>query len=680
LTYVAAYPSAGIWTAPDWAVTNIDPGQTEVLTLEVLVGADTSGQTLTNTVSHVQDQDDSNTTLDDLEATIVVTSADIGVTKTVDNSSPLELANINYTISVSNTGPNTATGVSITDLLPSELMYISDNSGGAYNSGSGLWTIGTLADGQTKELLITASVRINTVGITITNTTSNLIADQGDLNPSNNVASVSIVPVREVDLSLTKEFVDGTDVPWIANLKMFEIKVTNEGVSIATGVEVTDLLPSGYSFVGYSSTVGAYNYVSGIWDIGQILPGTVVVLTIDVIVLGTGDYENCAEITAINETDIDSTPGNGDPTEDDYACAGITYGTDLDLGVEKTVLNNELTPNVGTQITFKIELTNHGLLDAYSVQLRDIIPTGYQYVNYSASSGVYNEATGIWSLSSIAKQSTEELLVTVLVNSIGDYENCVNIIESSNSDSNALNDTSCITVVPIAIVDLELDKRVSDNKPTSGDEIEFTIRLINKGPSLATGVQVLDNLPSGYQFVSYYSTEGSFDEISGIWDVGMVYLGIEEELVIRVKVLSTGEWDNTAEVYTCIEVDIDSTPGNNNPDEDDQDTVEVDVIIDLFIPEEFTPNGDGINDTFEIDNLSVLYPNFKIVIVNRWGNKVFEYQHSGNPNTKPIWWDGYSGGAVNLGSGDVPVGTYFYTIEFNNNDRAPQTGWVYLRR
>jgi len=35
---------------------------------------------------------------------------------------------------------------------------------------------------------------------------------------------------------------------------------------------------------------------------------------------------------------------------------------------------------------------------------------------------------------------------------------------------------------------------------------------------------------------------------------------------------------------------------------------------------------------------------------------------------------------VNLGSGDVPDGTYFYTIEFNNNDRAPQTGWVYLRR
>jgi gliding motility-associated-like protein len=55
---------------------------------------------------------------------------------------------------------------------------------------------------------------------------------------------------------------------------------------------------------------------------------------------------------------------------------------------------------------------------------------------------------------------------------------------------------------------------------------------------------------------------------------------------------------------------------------------------DLVIPNVFTPNGDGINDFFEILNLEH-YPMAQIVIYNRWGNKVFE--HSDYYNN---WWDG----------------------------------------
>ena len=67
-------------------------------------------------------------------------------------------------------------------------------------------------------------------------------------------------------------------------------------------------------------------------------------------------------------------------------------------------------------------------------------------------------------------------------------------------------------------------------------------------------------------------------------------------------------------------------------------------------------------------------------IVNRYGNIVYKYKHNGDPNTTPRWWDGYSDGRWNLDSLELPVGTYFYTINFNNNERKPQTGWIYLRR
>jgi len=75
-----------------------------------------------------------------------------------------------------------------------------------------------------------------------------------------------------------------------------------------------------------------------------------------------------------------------------------------------------------------------------------------------------------------------------------------------------------------------------------------------------------------------------------------------------------------------------------------------------------------------------LYPNFSMEIVDRYGNIVYTYKHNGDPYSTPQWWDGYSNGRMNFSSEVLPAGTYFYTIYFNNDDRGPKTGWVYLRK
>jgi uncharacterized repeat protein (TIGR01451 family) len=289
----------------------------------------------------------------------------------------------------------------LVDNFPNGVTYVSDDSAGAYNPGSGIWTLGDVADGAVKTLIIEAIVNLGTSGQTITNTTSNLSLDQADIDASNNIGSVAIVPVRETDLSLVKSFADNTGAPNYGNLKTFELIVSNSGSSIATGVEVTDLLPSGYNFISYSSTTGVYDEVSGIWKVGTVVPGNDLVLLIEVEVLGTGDYDNCAEITKMNETDSDSTPGNGNPNEDDYACASISFGADLDLGVQKTIVGNTVAPSVGDPIVFNIELTNYGLLDVLQVSVEDILPDGYTYTSYQATSGTYNISNGIWLVSNV---------------------------------------------------------------------------------------------------------------------------------------------------------------------------------------------------------------------------------------------------------------------------------------
>ncbi|MEG1228884.1 MAG: gliding motility-associated C-terminal domain-containing protein, partial [Flavobacterium sp.] len=681
LTFVSATPGKGVWTTPNWTVGTLQPGEEGSIEIKAIVGLDQGGNVLVNTVSNTQDQFDTNRTPDDPTETITVTNLDLAVVKTVNNATPNEGETIRYTIRVTNNGASDATNVSLVDKLPVGVTYVSDVvSAGNYNNGSGLWTIGNLVNGAVATLTIDATVNARTYGTTITNTTSAVKADQADSNPTNNIGSVAIVPTAYIDLSLSKEIVGNVTNPAVGDVITFEIRVMNDGPTKATGVEVVDLIPSGYKFINYSSTIGTYSPSTGLWKVGFVEPGNTAVLLVDVRVLDNGNYMNCAEITKANEPDIDSTPGNGNDLEDDYACAAAAPNQSVDLAVVKTILKNTMNPKVNSEISFEILLTNNGDIDATGVVLSDVLPSGYTFVNYSSTRGVYDYVTGDWKVGKILNGETEILIVDVIVNESGNYQNCASIKAMHQTDIDPANNQSCITAAPLAVIDLELTKEADILKPIAETNVEFMITLSNKGPSRGTGVVVKDLLPSGFKFLSATTTIGNYDAVTGIWNVGNIDINAIETLKVTAYVLPAGDFTNVAEVIAANETDIDSTPGNNKLQEDDQDAVTLEPTVPLNIPEGFTPNGDGINDVFEIEHLQVLYPNFSMEIVNRYGNLVYKYKHNGDKFTTPLWWDGHSTGRLNVSGETLPAGTYFYTIHFNNNERKPQTGWVYLKK
>ena len=213
--------------------------------------------------------------------------------------------------------------------------------------------------------------------------------------------------------------------------------------------------------------------------------------------------------------------------------------------------------------------------------------------------------------------------------------------------------------------DLEVVKVVDELRPVVGAEVTFTIVVANIGNVTAPDVVISEQIPSGYVFVSYISTTGTYSEFDGEWIVGQLNPDQVEVLEITVEVLGFGDYLNRAFVDNSVAgVDVNT--------ENDTGEAEVDPIC-LTIYNEFSPNGDGVNETFVIDCLE-RFPDNKLEVYNRWGNIV--YSKKGYLND----WGGTSNGRAVINQSDnLPVGTYYYVLDLSDGSE-PRVGWLYINR
>lgn len=127
------------------------------------------------------------------------------------------------------------------------------------------------------------------------------------------------------DLSISKQVSNAN--PASGSSITYTITVANSPSSpnLASGVEVTDLLPIGTTYVSHSGP-GSYNSATGLWQVGSLAPGANATLTIQATVNATAGavITNIAEVTASSQLDIDSTVANGASNEDDYDTASLT--------------------------------------------------------------------------------------------------------------------------------------------------------------------------------------------------------------------------------------------------------------------------------------------------------------------------------------------------------------------
>ncbi len=602
LDFVSAIASSGVYNAVTgvWTVGSVANGSTQTLSLRAKV---TSPTPLVNVAEITSsDQFDPNSapgngaaSEDDIASvTLFPQQSDLRLAKSVNNPNPLRGDVVTYTIDLTNLGPSTATNIAVTETLPIGVQYtLFSPSVGSFDAASGVWSVSSLAAGSRATLTVAGVFRGPAAQ---TNSAQITALDQYDPTP-NDPVSVTI-PSQIANLSLTKTSnitnpVQGSNV-------VFTVAVSNAGPDRATGVAVIDLLPPGLTFVSATASVGGYDDMTGQWAIGSINNGANATLTITARVDSFAPIINTARVSASSQYDPNSVPNNDDATEDDQASVTITPRS-ADLRLSKRVNNNAPTlasPNV----TFTVEVFNAGPDAADNIQVKDALPTGTTLVSATPSVGSVNAPT--WSIPTLAANARATLtLVATVTDFTRPITNTAQIIASSLPDPTPNEQASATLQGQIA--NLVIAKTINNAAPRVGDSVTFTVTLNNTGPDAATGVSVLDQLPSGLSLVGVTPSQGMYDPGTGIWSVGSVAANSTATLQITARVTQTtsAAITNIAEVRTSDQFDPDSTPNNGVVGENDQAQVTLnpvpiaDLIVTKVPPAALNP---GTNATYTV--------------------------------------------------------------------------------
>ena len=235
--------------------------------------------------------------------------------------------------------------------------------------------------------------------------------------------------------------------------------------------------------------------------------------------------------------------------------------------------------------------------------------------------------------------------------------------------------------------------------------LSFIITVQNLGNEVIHNLQVTDSLsetfptPLSFTIISppfSNSTLTTNDLYNGSTDIKLLdstlsflNIGALATIEFSINVITTGieqtyfnsaigsGYISTSNRITDISENGYVTDPNGNGyagDVNEDDPTPIPLYPDyIFIPNGFSPDGDGINDLFVIRGIEN-YPECKLTIYNRWGNMV--YTKNGYKND----WDGKPmNSELKIGESIVPRGTYYYIFDFNKDNRKPKCGYFIIQ-
>lgn len=449
--------------------------------------------------------------------------ADLAIEKLVNDTAPKFNSLVEWTLRVTNNGPDTATGVVVCDILPEGLISID-------KSFNGTWNVGKLLNNQTKELTIICLVNKTGKLVNI----ADIAGNEYDCNLANNIVNKSIEVAQSADL-FVKKYVNNTS-PDFGEIIKWSVVVSNNGPDIATNVQVNDLLDDGLIFVKSSSTKGNYDVKSGIWTIDSLAPETDETLNIYCKVNKIGKILN---FVSVNSTQYDWNESNNHDNE------SVNAVKIADLSVIKLINNSN--PNYNDLIKWTIIVSNKGPNMATRVIVNDLLPKSVEYISSYLSKGFYNPVNGIWDVGNLNAGEKLQLNIVSKIVKTGDITNVVNV-KGNEKDSNLTNNhfEKSVHVKPAA--DLSIEKSVSKQEVNINDLIEYVIEITNNGPDSAENINVSELLNPNLKVISFESTKGNFNNTNNVLTIDSLAYGEKVRLTINAAANACGKFENKVAV------------------------------------------------------------------------------------------------------------------------------------
>ena len=520
--------------------------------------------------------------------------SNLTISKT-DSADPVDAnAELQYTISVTNSGPSAAVPTTVTDTLPAGVTFISAaGSGWACSFADPIVTCTAASIGVGTAAPITIKVTTPAAGGTITNTAT--VTSPADDSPSSDSETTTVLAA---DLSITKT--GPSNISAATNIT-YVITVQNVGPSSASNVSVSDALDPNVTFVSANS--------SGFWNCSYSSPAVTCAATATLAV-GTAPENITIVVTAPGEPMTVSNSASVTSSTPDPAAANnhsgsisTTVSPEANVSIVKVAPAAPIAAN--QPLTFTLHVQNAGPSTATNLVVTDVIDPRFTFVSADAGDWTcqFDAATATVtcdrpSLVVGAAPPIEIVVQTPFEAAV--VPNTATVTATGDPDPS--DNTSSINTTVNAAIDLSVTKSDAPDPAILGTTLTYTIVVTNAGPSTATNVAMNDVLPSGLTFLSATPTQGSCNHSSGTvsCSLGSIARSASATITIAVRPDALGVIANTATVSAA------ETDTNAANDSDTEATTVGELRADLSITKLDTPDpvdaGANLTYTIEVTN------------------------------------------------------------------------------
>lgn len=436
----------------------------------------------------------------------------------VTKSGPAEAAtgaNVTYTVTLRNLGPDPALTVSLVDTIPEGMTFVSETNDGGFacttpsvgDGGTITCTAEALAAGVTVTFTFVLQMPVESEPGTTFSNTATATTQTVDVNDENNTgtASTTTPPPPQGDLSISKS---GPDASGPDTDVTFSIVLANAGPAAATNVVLEDILPSDVTFVSLTNSnplalscstpaVGAGGTVT--CNAGTFAAGAsaTLMLTVHVPETTPATYTNTATVVSDN-----------DPNDENDASTTTLNVSSVDVSIDKT---GPATATAGSNVAYTLIVTNAGPDAALDVQLSDPLPPGTTFVSLVHNSGpVASCATAggnvVCTYGELVPANPSQYTLTLTLGNATTVNNTARVITSS-FDTDASNDTDTVVTAVTQSADVAVTKTAPAGA-VAGTNVTYDVTVTNAGPSNATNVSLVDTLPANSTYVSATQNSG----------------------------------------------------------------------------------------------------------------------------------------------------------------------------